>query len=263
VVFSSIAPGFAGIITHELGHKMGGLADEYECYVCDGSDDDRTYGGAAPSAVNLTTETVRTQIPWSTLILPSTPLPTTVDSPAGVTGLWEGGGYFAHGIFRPQRTCHMRESGPGFCSVCNAHMSRELRWHCTACELDPDGFACLYGDLLKRWQFLYEEPVRIRWPIPPCLSCPFDAGLGLDTVLVILGMPDTADLKIFDDAGEFVTSTDGPVKRIAQVSFVARADRQYFAELSSGPNDQPTGAMVELSVQLFRGDVEQELPEGP
>jgi hypothetical protein len=70
-------------------------------------------------------------------------------------------------------------------------------------------------------------------------------------------------LKIFDDAGEFVTSTDGPVKRIAQVSFVARADRQYFAELSSGPNDQPTGAMVELSVQLFRGDVEQELPEGP
>jgi hypothetical protein len=43
IVCSSIPPGFASIITHELGHKIASLADEYSCYLCDGTDNNRAY----------------------------------------------------------------------------------------------------------------------------------------------------------------------------------------------------------------------------
>ncbi|NUO79368.1 hypothetical protein HUU05_04775, partial [candidate division KSB1 bacterium] len=68
LVFSSISPGFAGIITHELGHKIGALADEYDCYVCDGSDANRTYVGPEPASANLTKQTARASIKWNALI---------------------------------------------------------------------------------------------------------------------------------------------------------------------------------------------------
>jgi len=48
IVCSAIADGFDGLITHELAHKLGKLADEYDCYVCDGSDDNRNYSGSDP-----------------------------------------------------------------------------------------------------------------------------------------------------------------------------------------------------------------------
>lgn len=90
VVFSSISSGFTGIATHELGHKIGALGDEYECYMCDGTDSTAPYSGPEPGSVNLTKETTRNLVKWNDLIDPATPLPTTVDSPPGVVGLWEG-----------------------------------------------------------------------------------------------------------------------------------------------------------------------------
>ena len=68
VVCSSIAAGFDGLITHELAHDVGELADEYDCYVCDGSDNNRTYSGSDPSEVNITNNTDRATTKWHDLI---------------------------------------------------------------------------------------------------------------------------------------------------------------------------------------------------
>ncbi len=172
LVFSSISTGFDGIITHELGHKVGALADEYDCYVCDGSDDGRTYTGIERLGANVTTITDRATTKWADLIDPNTPVPTTADNPVGVAGLFAGDDYFAQGIFRPQFTCHMRTTNSGLCAVCRRHLQKVLRYRCSACELDPRSIFCLFGDLLENLHVRYRQPFRIRWPIPVCLSCP-------------------------------------------------------------------------------------------
>lgn len=173
LVFSSISPNFHQIITHELGHKVGGLADEYDCYVCDGSDSGRNYTFGEPSEVNLTANTNRTTTKWADLILPTTPIPTTT-GPAGTVGLWAGGGYYATGIFRPQQSCQMRTASQPFCAVCNREMYRIMSERCTLCELNPFSIICY----IRRDLFEFPWRERIRWPIPwpwpPCLSCPFD-----------------------------------------------------------------------------------------
>lgn len=264
LVFSSISPGFAGIITHELGHKVGGLADEYDCYVCDGSDSNRTYTAAEPTKVNLTKATTFATIKWNDFIDLATPLPTTVDVPAGVVGIWEGGGYYRFGIFRPQAHCHMRD-GSAFCAVCRDEMFNRLDSRCTACEINPTGFVCLYGDMLSKLKYRYANKLFWRWPIPPpCLSCPFldilDQG---DVMLMISGLPPDFFLRVFDDQGNLVASNEGLVRAgQAIVSFQARGDRQYFGELSSDPKAVPTGQDLDLSVTLMRDGVEQVLPGG-
>ena len=79
VVCSAIASGFDGLITHELAHKLAKLADEYDCYVCDGSDSNRTYSGGDPWEVNITNNTDRATTKWHDLIRrrPRFPLPPT------------------------------------------------------------------------------------------------------------------------------------------------------------------------------------------
>lgn len=170
LVFSSISPGFAGIITHELGHKIGSLADEYDCYNC-ATDLNRTYpaAGAEPTAVNITKQTVRASIKWNSLIAAATPLPTTSDVPAGVVGIWEGGGYYRFGLYRPQSSCHMRSTGSAFCAVCSGEMNRILSAKCTACERDPGSFACLISRL--RYIIYIREPRYVFEP-PLCCFCP-------------------------------------------------------------------------------------------
>lgn len=264
LVFSSISPGFAGIITHELGHKIGGLADEYDCYVCDGSDSNRTYTGPEPTKVNLTKQTTLATIKWSSLIPPGTPLPTTVDNPVGVVGLWEGGGYYRFSIYRPQAHCHMRD-GSAFCEVCRQELFDRLTSRCSACDIDPLSFICLYGDLLARLKYRYANKLFWRWPIPPpCLSCPFldilDQG---DVMLLIAGLPDGFTLEVVDDQGNRVATSEGVVTRgQAAVAFQARGDRQYFAELFSDEKAVPTGEELNLSVTLLRNQVQQPLPGG-
>ncbi|HSW47233.1 MAG TPA: M64 family metallopeptidase [Phycisphaerae bacterium] len=264
LVFSSISSGFAGIITHELGHKLGALADEYTCYVCDGSDSNLTYTGAEPTKVNLTKQTAFAAIKWNSFMDPATPLPTTVDSPAGVVGIWEGGGYHRYGIYRPQAHCHMLD-GSAFCAVCNDELFHRLSSRCTPCEINPTGFVCLYGDLLKRLKFLYARKPFWRWPIPPpCLSCGFVDVLDQGNVLLeIAGLPDGFILQVFDDQGNLVATNNALVRKgQAMVSFQARGDRQYFAELSSGVEAVPTGEELNLSITLTRNQVQQPLPGG-
>ena len=196
LVFSSISPGFAGIITHELGHKIGGLADEYDCYKCDGTDNDRTYVGAEVDAVNLTAISDRATTKWASLIDPSTPLPTTVDSPPGVVGLWEGGGYHRFGIFRPRNQCHMRDLAP-FCPVCAGQMTADLASHCSTCELYPGSLLCYLSSI--GWGRLYLHawlPFRINLPFPPCLSCP-DFKLKDEWRYQVRGLPEKTRVIVF------------------------------------------------------------------
>src|SRR5690349_6179161 len=107
---------------HEFGHILG-LADEYECYVCNGTDSGRTWTSGflrgEPREANITATSSRAGLKWGDLVDSSTPCPTPPGSVgAGTVGLFEGGGYYQFGIYRPEQTCRMRSKGNPFCAVC-------------------------------------------------------------------------------------------------------------------------------------------------
>ena len=130
LVFSTIAPNFHTIVTHELGHKIGNLADEYQCSSCNASEPPRRYNGPEPWEVNITTQIDRSKIKWASSILPGTTIPTLRDWPNGVVGLFEGGAYSRTGIYRPQFTCQMENTFSPFCVVCKGEMIRLLNGYC-------------------------------------------------------------------------------------------------------------------------------------
>ncbi len=259
LVFSSISTGFDGIITHELGHKVGALADEYDCYVCDGSDDGRTYTGIERPGANVTTITDRSATKWADLIDPNTPIPTTGDNPVGVAGLFAGGDYFAQGIFRPQFTCHMRTTNSGLCAVCRRHLQKVLRYRCSACELDPRSIFCLFGDLLENLHVRYRQPFRIRWPIPVCLSCPFTGGDPLEEriSLRLTGVMRDFKVQVLDDRDEVVAEGQ-PQGEGLEVSFVGNRAQNYTVELVSGT--EASGAALNIRSELTRNGQLQQLP---
>jgi IgA Peptidase M64 len=259
VVFSSISSGFDGIITHELGHKVGSLADEYDCYICDGSDDGRTYSGDERPAANVTTNTDRATTKWSDLINAATPLPTTADNPPGVVGLFAGGDYFAQGIFRPQFTCHMRTTGSALCAVCQRRLKKVERFKCSACEIDPHSIFCLFGDILKNLHLRYRQPFRIRWPYPVCLSCPLPGENPLEEIanLKLNGVLPDFKVQVLDDQ-ENVVAEGAARGEGVDVSFTASRARSYFVELTSGP--EANGAALNIGAELTRNGQIQQLP---
>lgn len=106
---------------HELGHSFFKLGDEYETrYVTFNPD----------SYPNLTSKTVLSQIKWKDLIASTTPVPTSRNQcpggnpfshpvPEGTVGLFEGGLYKSCNVFRPEKTCLMRDfKKKRFCAVC-------------------------------------------------------------------------------------------------------------------------------------------------
>lgn len=246
VVCSSLADGFDGIITHELGHGLGELADEYDCYVCDGSDDNRTYSGGDPLEVNITTNTDRATTKWRDLINAATAIPTTTDSPPGVVGLWEGGGYYRYSMFRPQSSCHMRRAADPFCAVCARKVDGDLAIRCLA-----------VFDLLKNRRFIWREPLRI--PIPLCLSCPDPAENNpLDRVtLKLAGLPRDATVRIVDARGAVITEAQ-PSENGVSVDFESNRAERYYAELI--PAQSMAAQEVTLQTELLRNGVPQELP---
>jgi hypothetical protein len=112
------------VIAHEFGHGIGSFADEYSA--------SGNYTGGEQGWINLTTVTDRATTKWHQFIAPSTPLPTGTGSaanynngprPAGWdsnqdVGLFEGGGTFNTGIYRPVENCRMRGNTPPYCPVC-------------------------------------------------------------------------------------------------------------------------------------------------
>lgn len=118
-------PYFLPVVVHEFGHSFGGLADEY-FYDNDVFTD--TYPlDIEPWEPNITTR-VNFNGKWENLLKEGTPVPTPAN-PESVAlypvGLYEGGGYSSHGIFRPADQCRMRTNDiDSFCPACQQALSR-------------------------------------------------------------------------------------------------------------------------------------------
>lgn len=82
---------------HELGHSLGGLADEYDY-------PNQTYAGSEPGQANITASPVGQK--WSAWW--------------GTDGIsaFEGAGYYLFGLYRPKQNCLMRSLGLALCRVC-------------------------------------------------------------------------------------------------------------------------------------------------
>lgn len=112
------------VIAHEFGHGIGGFQDEYSVT--------GNYTGSEQSWIDLTTNTDRATTRWRQFIDPTTPLPTGVGSAANYNqgvrpatwssnfdvGLFEGGGTYNTGIYRPVENCRMNSNTPQYCPVC-------------------------------------------------------------------------------------------------------------------------------------------------
>ena len=116
--FSAVQEMSMWILPHELGHSIGGLADEY---VEDDTNYNRRYLNREPVEPNITS-LVDFDKKWAYLVPPGTPIPTPPVEGLdrrdnGPVGAYEGAGYLAKGCFRPCTKCMMRDYAD-FCPVC-------------------------------------------------------------------------------------------------------------------------------------------------
>ena len=111
------------VLTHELGHGIGGLADEYVDEDLSYADLHRTaHEPLEPNITNL----VDFQSKWQSMLKKGTPIPTpdnkkVADRENGPLGVYEGAGYSAKGVYRPVMHCMMRDYAP-FCPVCSKRL---------------------------------------------------------------------------------------------------------------------------------------------
>lgn len=121
-------PMFRPVVVHEFGHSFGGLADEY-FYDNDVMTD--TY----PLDIEPWEQNISTQVDfaakWKDMLSGNTPVPTPAEvSENYPTGVYEGGGYSAKGIFRPAENCRMRTNEyPAFCPVCQRALRRIIEFY--------------------------------------------------------------------------------------------------------------------------------------
>lgn len=121
-------PMFRPVVVHEFGHSFGGLADEY-FYDNDVMTD--TYPlDIEPWEQNISTQ-VNFAAKWKDMLSENTPVPTPAEvSENYPTGVYEGGGYSAKGIFRPAENCRMRTNEyPAFCPVCQRALRRIIEFY--------------------------------------------------------------------------------------------------------------------------------------
>lgn len=112
------------VLPHELGHSIGGLADEYV-------DENLSYGDMhtleqEPVEPNITT-LVNFASKWQSMLPKGTPVPSPLDlsvrrNENGPLGVYEGAGYHSKGIYRPAMHCMMRDYAP-FCPVCSRRLN--------------------------------------------------------------------------------------------------------------------------------------------
>ncbi len=116
------------VLIHELGHGFAGLADEY--YSSSVAYDDFYPLDVEPWEPNITT-LVNFESKWKKKINKELPVPTPEQEKySNVTGLFEGGGYSAKGIFRPEMDCRMKSNGDkGYCSVCREAIQKMIEFY--------------------------------------------------------------------------------------------------------------------------------------
>lgn len=120
--FSAVQEMSMWILPHELGHSIGGLADEY---VEDDSNYNRRYVDIEPLEPNITS-LINFESKWKHLVPDGTPIPTKPVNGLGrrengPIGAYEGAGYLEKGCYRPCTQCMMRNYAD-FCPVCMKRM---------------------------------------------------------------------------------------------------------------------------------------------
>jgi hypothetical protein len=118
----------AKVFVHEFGHGFAGLADEY--YSSSVAYDEFYPLNVEPWEPNITT-LVNFDSKWKNLIVKGTPTPTPAeDKYSTVTGLFEGGGYSAKGIYRPELDCRMKSNNSkGYCTVCRKAVKETIEYY--------------------------------------------------------------------------------------------------------------------------------------
>ncbi len=116
------------VFIHEFGHGFAGLADEY--YSSTVAYDEFYPLDVEPWEPNITTM-VDFGSKWKKDLVKGTPVPTPAeDKYENVTGVFEGGGYSAKGIFRPEMECRMKSNGPkGYCTVCRKAIKEMIEFY--------------------------------------------------------------------------------------------------------------------------------------
>jgi hypothetical protein len=116
------------VFIHEFGHGFAGLADEY--YTSTVAYNDFYPLDVEPWEPNITT-LVNFDAKWKNMIAKDTPVPTPpIAKYKDVTGLFEGAGYSAKGIYRAQIDCRMKSNGPdGYCSVCRQAVRKMIEFY--------------------------------------------------------------------------------------------------------------------------------------
>jgi hypothetical protein len=118
----------AFLLVHEFGHSFAGLGDEY--YTSDVAVQDFYDLTKEPWEPNLTTM-VDFDSKWRSMLPPGTPVPTPASKDfEGRTGVFEGGGYAAKGIFRPYMDCTMNViKYDNFCPVCRGAIGEMIEFY--------------------------------------------------------------------------------------------------------------------------------------
>ena len=121
------------VMLHEFGHHMGGLGDEYYDSAMTMDEDALYPPGVEPWEPNITAflGKQRKNVKWNALIKEDTPLPTPeTEAYASTVGVFEGAGYKAKGLYRPQEDCKMFHKGlVPFCAVCTRSLEAMMRYY--------------------------------------------------------------------------------------------------------------------------------------
>ncbi|MDH4038234.1 MAG: M64 family metallopeptidase [Candidatus Krumholzibacteria bacterium] len=263
VIISSTKYPYGVIPAHEIGHIIANLADEYMCRNCE-DDLDRTYPLATegePENPNLTTEYERDKLPWTSMTNARTyPTLYTQECNGYRIGAWEGGGYYAHGIYRPSGYCLMDyvlcPGNDPFCAVCEDAVRKALLGICYSIEnfVSVLTFDSSLDDLM-RFMWLMESLVRA--PIPRCIICDPEFHRPDDAILRIRSNAGPgARVVIVDSEMHEIMRGGPPVNGVIEVAFPAERLRSYTMLFYSGA---PTSSELKLECQLTRNGREQPL----
>lgn len=119
---------FKPVVVHEFGHSFGGLADEY--FYEDDLMEESYPKDVEPWEPNITT-LVNFDSKWKSQVPKDCPIPTPVaDAKKYPVGVYEGGGYTFHGVYRPADDCRMRTNDyPTFCLTCQRAIDRLINFY--------------------------------------------------------------------------------------------------------------------------------------